>query len=261
MHTVWKGSISFGLVNIPVRLFTATEEKSVRFRQLHDECHTPIRYSRTCPSCERELDKDEIVKGYELEKGRFVVVSDEELNAIKPESQKTIDIVDFVELANIDPVYFNKTYYLSPQETGERAYSLLRQAMFDTNKIGIAQFTLRSKQSLAAVRVFDEALVLETIFYPDEVRAVGEVPGLPKQATLPEKELTMAQELIAQLATPFEPDKYEDEYRRSVLDLIQQKATGKEVKEAPAEKPHKVVDLMEALQASLNQSKEKNKRA
>lgn len=261
MHTVWKGSISFGLVNIPVRMFTATEEKSVRFRQLHNECHTPIRYKRTCPNCEREIEKDDIVKGYEIEEDRFVILTDEEIEAAKPETQKAIDIVDFVDLSDIDPVYFNKTYYLSPQETGERAYSLLRQAMFDTNKIGIAQFTLRSKQSLAAVRVYDETLVLESIFYPDEVRSVAEIPGLPKHVSLPDKELNMARQLIEQLVTPFEPEKYEDEYRQSLLQVIEKKAAGEEVKEAPAEKPHKVVDLMEALKASLDQTAEKNKRA
>lgn len=261
MHTVWKGSISFGLVNIPVRMFTATEEKSIRFRQLHNECHTPIRYQRTCPNCDREVDKDEIVKGYEIERGRFVILTDEEVEAAKPDTQKAIDIIDFVDLSDIDPVYFNKTYYLSPQETGERAYSLLRQAMFDTNKIGIAQFTLRSKQSLAAVRVYNETLVLESIFYPDEVRAVSEIPGLPKQVSLPEKELNMAQQLIEQLVTPFEPEKYEDEFRQSLLEVIEKKAAGEEIKEAPAEKPHKVVDLMEALKASIDQTAEKNKRA
>lgn len=261
MHTVWKGSISFGLVNIPIRMFTATEEKSVRFRQLHDQCHTPIRYQRTCPTCDREVERDEIVKGYEMEQGRFIILTEEELEAAKPETEKTINIVDFVELSHIDPVYFNKTYYLSPQETGERAYSLLRQAMFDTDKIGIAQFTLRSKQSLAAVRVYDDALVLETIFYPDEVRAVGDIPGLPKEVSLPEKELNMAQQLIEQLVTPFAPEKYVDEYRESLLDIIQKKTAGEEIQEAPAERPHKVVDLMEALKASLDQTKEKDKRA
>lgn len=261
MHTVWKGSISFGLVNIPVRLFTATEEKSVRFRQLHKECHTPIRYRRMCLNCETEVEKEDIVKGYEIEDGRFVILSDEELKAAQPEVQKTIDIVDFVELADIDPVYFNKTYYLSPQETGERAYSLLRKAMFDSNKIGIAQLTIRSKQSLAAVRVLDEAMVLETIFYPDEVRSVQDIPGLPKEAALPDKELKMAKQLIDQLVTPFQPEEYEDEYRRSILEMIQKKAAGEEVEEAPAAKPHKVVDLMEALQESLHQAEQKNKRA
>lgn len=261
MHTVWKGSISFGLVNIPVRLFTATEEKSVRFRQLHAKCHTPIRYTRTCPNCEQEVDREDIVKGCEISDGRFVILSEEELEAAKPETHKAIDIVDFVELSDIDPVYFNKTYYLAPQETGEHAYSLLRKAMFDTNKIGIAQFTLRSKQSLAAVRVFDEALVLETIFYPDEVRAVSDVPGLPEQVTLPEKELTMAQQLIEQLVTPFNPRKYEDAYRQSILQMIEKKAAGEEIQEAPETKPHKVVDLMEALQASIDQTEKKNKRA
>lgn len=261
MHTVWKGAISFGLVNIPVRLFTATDEKTVRFRQLHDACHTPIQYRRTCPHCEREVSHDEIVKGYEIDDSRFVVVTEEDIAAIEPEKSRAIDIVDFVDLQDIDPVYFNKTYFLSPQETGERAYALLRQAMFDTNKIGIAQFTLRTKQTLAAVRVYENALVLETIFYPDEVRRARDVPGLPEQLTLPTRELTMAQQLIGQLATTFNPEQYEDDYRKAVLEIIEKKAAGQEVREAPAAKPHKVVDLMEALKASLDQKSEKRRRS
>lgn len=261
MQTVWKGAISFGLVNIPIRMFTATEDKRVRFRQLHDQCHTPIRYERVCPTCDRKVENEEIVKGYEIESNRFVVIDEDELKALQPESHKAIDIVDFVELSEIDPVYFNKTYYLSPQETGERAYTLLRQAMANTQKIGIAQFTLRSKQSLAAVRVFDEVLVLETIYYPDEVRNAQEVPGLPKEIDLPDKEMKMAQQLIEQSVTPFDPRKYEDEYRQTVLEMIDKKAAGEEIQEAPQQQPKRVVDLMEALQASLKESESKHKRA
>lgn len=262
MHTVWKGSISFGLVNIPVRLFTATDEKSIHFRQLHEVCHTPIQYKRTCPHCERDVSREEIVKGYELEKGRFVVFDADELASVRPEAQRTINIVDFVDLSEIDPVYFNRSYYLSPQETGEKAYALLRQALFDTNKIGIAQFTLRSKQYLAAIRVFDDVLVLETIFYPDEVRQAEDVPGLPRNVTLPERELTLARQLIEQLVTPFAPEKYRDTYREAVLEMVEKKAAGEDVREAPAAKAQNVVDLMEALKASLDQSaKDRQKRA
>lgn len=261
VHTVWKGAIRFGLVNIPVRMFAATEEKRVRFRQLHDKCHTPIRYRRICPHCEQEVDLDNIVKGYEIEEGRFVTFTEDELQAALPDTDKAIDIVDFVALRDIDPVYFKKSYYLSPQDTGERAYLLLQQAMEETNKIGIAQMTIRAKQSLAAIRVYDGILVLEAIFYPDEVRPVSEVPGIPEATALPEKEMAMAQQLIEQLVTPFSPGKYKDDYRDAMIKLINQKAAGEDVKKAPPARPHKVVDLMEALQESLEQTKEKRERA
>ncbi len=261
MHTMWKGSISFGLVNIPVRMFTATEDKDIHFRQLHKKCHTPIKYVRTCPTCDEEVSLDEIVKGYEYDTRHFVIVDKDELEAIAPETRRTIEIIDFVDLSEIDPIFFDRSYYLSPAETGEKAYTLLRRAMEDTGKIAVAKMTIRNKETLAVVRVFQDCIVMETIFYPDEVREVAQVPGLPRALEVGENEMNMAVQLIENLATSFQPEKYHDEYRENILDLIQKKMEGKEVQQAPAVAPAKVVDLMEALQASLEQTEKKKKTA
>jgi len=252
MHTVWKGSISFGLVNIPVRMFTATEERDIRFRQLHKECHTPIRYAKLCPHCDRELEASEIVRGFEYEKGNFVIVSDEDMESLTPETRRNIEILDFVDLAQIDPIYFDKSYYLAPQESGEKAYALLQAAMRNTGKIAIARFTLRNRQSLAAVRIFENCILLETIYYPDEVRPVSQVPALSAEPLpIAEHELKIAEELITNMSTAFEPGKYTDEYRQDLQQLIDRKLEGKEVAVAPAAPRANVVDLMQALKASL----------
>ncbi|MBP1933403.1 Ku protein [Ammoniphilus resinae] len=260
MHTMWKGSISFGLVNIPIKMFSATEDKDVRFRTLHKECGTPIKYIKTCPVCDREVQNEEIVKGYEYEPGRFVLMENEEIDAITPETRKTIEILDFVHLEQIDPIYFDKTYFLSPQETGDKAYSLLREAMKRAGKIAIAKITIRSKESLAAVRLYENCIVMETIFYPDEVRSVEHVPGLPGNMELNESEMNMAIQLIENLATDFNPEKYADDYRNKLLELIHAKIEGEEIQEAPnVPRAAKVVDLMAALQASLDATRQDKK--
>ncbi|HPT78984.1 MAG TPA: Ku protein [Candidatus Atribacteria bacterium] len=251
MHTMWKGSISFGLVNIPVRMFAATEDKDVKFRQIHKECMSPIKYEKKCPNCNKELKQEDIVRGYEYEPGKFVVITDGELEALRESTGKAIEIMDFVSLSEIDPVYFIKTYYLSPQETGEKAYNLLREAMNQTGKIAIARITIREKQSLAAIRVYKNLLVMETIFYPDEVRDISQVPRIPQAIAVDEKELTMAKQIIENLTTEFEPYKYTDEYRKGLLELIQSKIEGDEVVLQPEVQQHNVVDLMKALQESL----------
>lgn len=257
MHTMWKGSISFGLVNIPVKMFSATEDKDIRFRHLHKECGTPVKYTKTCPTCNREVQMEEIVKGYEYEKGRFVIINEEDLDSIIPETRKTIEILDFVSLEEIDPIYFDRTYFLSPHETGDKPYTLLREAMSKTGKIAIAKITIRSKESLAAVRLYQNCIVMETIFYPDEVRAVEHVPGLPGKIELNESELNMAVQLIENLATEFDPGKYHDDYRSKLTELIHAKIEGEEIQEAPeAPRLGKVVDLMAALQASIEATKQ-----
>lgn len=252
MHTVWKGSISFGLVNIPIRMFTATEERDIRFRQLHKECHTPIKYAKMCPHCDREVEPGEIVRGFEYEKGRFVMIEDEDLEAITPDTRRAIEILDFVDLKEVDPIYFSKSYFLSPQETGEKAYALLRAAMQQTGKIAVAQVTMRNRQSLAVVRMYEHCMMLETIFYPDEVRSVQQVPALPEaDIQLAENELKMATELIENMTTPFDPAKYTDEYRAQLKELIEKKLEGKEVTVSPAAPQANVIDLMQALKESL----------
>lgn len=257
MHTVWKGSISFGLVNIPVKMFTATEERNVRFRQLHKECHTPIKYAKVCPHCNREVESHEIVRGFEYEKGNFVIISDEDLEAITPERRKAIEIVDFVSLEEIDPIYFDKSYYLAPQETGDKAYALLRAAMKETGKIAVARVTLRNRQSLAVVRLYGRCMVMETIFYPDEVRPVDQVPALPaEEFPLAESELAMAKQLVEHLTQPFDPSKYTDDYREELHRVIEKKLEGREVATAPAAPRANVIDLMQALRESLAAARE-----
>ncbi|MFB9328818.1 Ku protein [Paenibacillus aurantiacus] len=252
MHTVWKGAISFGLVHVPVKMFSATEDKDISMRMIHRACGSPIAFVRKCDNCDVEVAFDEIVKGYEYEKGRFVLFEKEDLEAVSDERSKTITILDFVDLTEIDPIYFQKTYYLSPDQAGGNAYNLLLEAMRQSGKIGLAKVSIRSKSSLAAIRVIDNALAMETIFYPDEIRAIGQVPGLPDAINVNEKELTMARMLIEQLSTPFEPAKYTDDYRTRLMDLIQTKIAGEEIRVAPDQQQRtNVLDLMAALQASL----------
>ncbi|UUI41198.1 Ku protein [Oceanobacillus oncorhynchi] len=259
MHTMWKGTINFGLVNIPVKMHAATENKDIKLRQLHKKCKTPIKYEKTCPNCgDEEVKSEDIVKAYEYASNKFVVLDDEELEALKKEQEdKAVEIVDFVQLEEIDPIYFEKSYYLSPNEGGSKAYALLREALTDTGKIGIAKMMIRSKEQLAVIRVYKDAIVVETIHYPDEVRDVGEVPNVPSQESVGKKELDTAKMLIEQLTTEFEPEKYKDDYRTALMELIEAKKNNKEI-EIGGEtktKPDNVVNLMDALQESLDKAK------
>ncbi|WP_181349322.1 Ku protein [Thalassobacillus sp. CUG 92003] len=264
MHTMWKGSISFGLVNIPIKLHAATENKDVKFRQLHKECQTPIKYKKECPVCEREVGHDEIVKAYEYSKNKFVVLDEEDLAELKEASgDKSVEILDFVELDEIDPIYFEKSYYLSPNDGGSKAYALLRQALQDSGKIGVAKIILRSKEQLAAIRIYQNTLVMETIHYPDEVRSADDVPNIPESENIVKKELDTAVMLIDQLTKPFEPGNYQDDYRNKLLSMIEHKKNNEDVTiEAKQPKQDNVTNLMDALEASVdkaNKSKAKNK--
>ncbi|GAB3789214.1 non-homologous end joining protein Ku [Virgibacillus kimchii] len=259
MHTMWKGTISFGLVNIPVKMHAATENKDVRLRQLHKECESPIKYEKVCPVCDREIENEEIVKAYEYAKNKFVILDEEELKALqKEQGDKAVEIMDFVKLEEIDPIYFEKSYYLSPNDGGSKAYGLLRSALNDTGKIGIAKMMIRSKEQLAVIRVYDNTLVVETIHYPDEVRDVQDVPNVPEKVETAKKELDTAKMLIDQLTTEFEPEKYTDEYRTALLELIEQKKNNEEVTTAKDVKPTTPTgadNLMDALQESLDKAK------
>ncbi len=254
MHTIWKGAISFGLVHVPVKMHSATEDKDIPMKYIHKPCGSPIGYVRHCASCGKEAEWEDIVKGYEFESGKIVIFEKEELEQIAPEKNKEIRILDFVDGKNIDPVYYQKTYYLSPGETGVHAYTLLREAMKRTGKIGIAQVTIRAKSSLAAIRVIGDCLAMETLFYADEVRPVDQVPNVPVNRPVNDKELEMAEMLIERLSSPFLPDKYEDDYRNLLLERIHGKVAGEEVRVIPEQKPKAaahVIDLMSALQASI----------
>lgn len=262
MHTMWKGTISFGLVNIPVKMHAATENKDVRLRQLHKECQSPIKYEKVCPVCDKPVEQEEIVKAYEYAKNKFVVLDEEDLAALQKEQEdKAVEIVDFVKLEEIDPIYFEKSYYLSPNEGGTKAYSLLRNALEETGKIGVAKMIIRSKEQLAVIRVYQNTLVAETIHYPDEVRNVADVPNVPEASANSEKELDTAKMLIEQLTTVFEPEKYTDEYRTALLELIEQKKNNEETTTPAATEKGKpttegATNLMDALQASLDRAKQ-----
>lgn len=257
MHTMWKGTISFGLVNIPVKMHAATENKDVSLRQLHKECKSPIKYEKVCPVCEKEVGTEDIVKGYEYAKNKFVILDEEDLAELKKEQEdKAVEIIDFVKLDDIDPIYYEKSYYLSPNEGGSKAYGLLRAALEESGKIGVAKMMIRSKEQLAVIRIYKNALVVETIHYPDEVRDVKEVPNIPENVELAKKELDTAKMLIDQLTTEFEPDKYKDEYRTALVELIEEKKNTDQTTTAKDKpKPDNVTDLMGALQASLDRAK------
>lgn len=257
MKTLWKGAVSFGLVNIPVSMYVATENKDIKFNYLHRECMSPINYQKFCPKCQREISSDELVRGYEYQKGSYVVINEEDFARIPLNNTKTIDILDFVELAQVDPIYFDKSYYLEPAAGGEKAYTLIVEAMQRTGRIAIARVIIRSKQTLAALRVKDGYLVMETIFYPDEIRSPASLNHGLDISKLHENEIKMAVSLIENLSVTFEPSRYEDEYRKALWEMIEAKVAGQEVI-APAapENRGNVLDLMEALKASVKLAEE-----
>lgn len=266
MRTLWKGAVSFGLVNIPIKMYVATEKKDIKFNYLHKECMSPIQYRKYCPHCDQEIKSDDIVRGYEYQSGNYVIINEEDVDRIPLETTKTIDILDFVSLDQVDPIYFDKTYYLEPSAGGEKAYTLLIEAMNTTNKIAIAKVLIRSKQSLAALRVKDNILIMETIFYPDEIRSPASLATGVEKDKLHDNEIKMAVSLIENLSTDFDVSKYEDEYRKALWEIIEAKIVGKEVTSpAPSAQANNVVDLMEALKESVklaeaNKEKEKKPR-
>ncbi|HLV09735.1 MAG TPA: Ku protein [Halanaerobiales bacterium] len=257
MRTIWKGAISFGLVNIPIRLATATSKKNVRFRMLHNKCKSPVNMVRHCPACDVDVEYNDLVRGYEYEDNKFVVLRDEDFDNIPVKSTKTIDIIDFVKLDEIDPVYYIKTYYLGPAEGGEKPYLILRRAMEKTGKVAISKITIRKKESLAVIRVLNGVLALETMYFSDEVRSTGELnlETLEQKIELAEKEEEMAVEIVNNLTDQFEPEKYTDQYREELMKIIRDRVEGKEVEIAPErETENKILDLMDKLKASVEAS-------
>jgi DNA end-binding protein Ku len=254
---IWSGAISFGLVNVPVKVFSATSSKDVRFHQLDGKSNSRIKQKRVSAVTGEEVPYEDIIKAYEIAPDNYVTITPEELEALDPKATKTIDIEDFVDLDQIDPVYYERPYYLVPDKGGQKAYALLRNAMRETNKVGIARVVLRTKQYLAAIRPKDDALVMETMLFADEVNPLEELDLPGPDVDVTEREEKMARSLIDSLSTDFEPEKYHDEYRERVLELIEQKASGQEiVVEESAEEAPRVVDLMAALEASLAAVKE-----
>jgi DNA end-binding protein Ku len=252
-RAIWSGSISFGLVNVPVKLYSAISPKDVRFNQLEEGTGARIRQKRVSAETGEEVPYERIVKGYEISPDRYVIITPEELEALDPKANRSIDIEDFVEYDQIDPVHYERPYYLVPEKGAAKAYALLLQAMKDSNKVAIARMVLRTKQYLAAIRPKGDVLCLETMLFADEVVPESELDGVPgDDVEVSERELKMARQLIESLSTDFEPEKYQDEYRQKVLALIEAKAEGQEIVAPPAsEEPAQVVDLMAALEASL----------
>ena len=251
---IWSGSVGFGLVQVPVRLMTATRNRDVSFNQLEEGTGARIRYRKVSDATGEEVTADRIVKGYEISKGRYVVVEADELASLAPKASHTIDIEEFVDLAEIDPVYFEQPYYLVPDEKGKKAYRLLVDAMNELGKVAIGRIVIRAKERLVAIRPLDGLLCVETMRYADEV--VDRDGLAPDDVEVGEKEIAMARQLIESLAVDqFDADKFRDEYREQVLDLVERKAAGEEiVAQKPTEAPAKVLDLVAALEASLEKA-------
>jgi DNA end-binding protein Ku len=247
---LWKGAISFGMVSIPVRLYTATEEKDVRFNQLHAEDKARIRQKRFCSEEDVEVDLSEIVKGYEVTPGHYVILEDEDLEKVPVNTTHTIEITDFVSLSEIDPILYQKTYYLEPEEIGHKPFALLMRALQDSERVAIAKVTLRQKEQLCSLRLYENTIALETMFYDDEVRSTQELNIPDAEMELSDRELAMAKSLVEMLTTEFDYSQYKDNYREALMEIIRKKAEG-EVIEAPAPVAAKITDLTEALRASV----------
>jgi DNA end-binding protein Ku len=259
MRPIWSGTISFGLVSVPVRMFPATESKELRFHFLHKKDLTPIAYEKVRRDDREPVDPDEIVRGFEIEKGRYVPLEEEDLDRLDIELTHSIDILDFVSLDEIDPVFFRKAYYLLPAEGAEKPYRLLVRALEETGKVGIAKVVIRNKQHLAAVRPYDDVLLLETMYYADEVREPQALDGDLGTAKLQKAEVEMAKSLVKNLSEPFKPEKYDDQYRKELLELIRAKAEGQPLPEPQEEKGGEVVDLMTALRESVERTKKQRR--
>jgi DNA end-binding protein Ku len=250
-RAIWSGALTFGLVNVPVKLFGAVTHKEVRFHMMHAKDGARIKMKRFCSEEDREVPYEEIVKGYEVSKGRYVTITPEELEAFDPKGTRTIEIRDFVELAEIDPIYYEATYYLVPEKTAVKAYRLLLDAMRASGKVAIATAVLRTRESLCCVRPLEDALALSTMNRGDEIVPASSL-DLPSAAKPSERELKMAEQLVGSLSAPFEPERYPDVHRERVLELVHKKAEGEAIEApAPEEAPAKVVSLADALAASL----------
>jgi DNA end-binding protein Ku len=251
-HSIGSGTISFGLVSIPIKMYTAASGGGVSFNLLHAKCGNRIKLQQFCPVCNEVVDRAQLVKGYEFAKEQYVRFSEDELRALEGEASKVIDIAEFVPLPTVDPIYFEKTYYLGPDKGGEKAYRLLADAMAETDKVAVAKFVMRGKESLVVIRPAQHGLMLHTMYFADEVRDFGEVDK-GQSAKIREGELALALRLVEELSHPeFTPTQYTDDYRQRVLDVVNSKVEGKEVT-APSPEAHRaqVIDLMDALKQSL----------
>jgi DNA end-binding protein Ku len=256
MRTIWNGSINFGLVNIPIGLAVAQQRKDVSFRTLHRECGTPIKQKRWCPVHERDVEADELVKGWEFAKGQFVMVEESDLEAVALTRSQSIDIARFVDLDEVDPIYFDRAYYLAPADAPaqRRPYVLLLRAMQEANVAAIGKFVLWGKENLCLIRPLGESLALETLYYAEDIRAREEIDEAVGETEVQDAELEMARQLVASLVGDFEPEEFENEYRGELKAMLEAKLAGEEIVAPEQPEPAKVVDLMEALKESVAQA-------
>jgi DNA end-binding protein Ku len=254
-RSIWNGVISFGMVSIPVKLYNATESKDISFHQLHQVCGSRLKQLRWCPNCNREVEWGEIDRGYEYAKEQHVVLTEEDMSKLPLPSKRSIDLSAFVKAEEIDPVYYDKSYYLEPEDTGKKPYTLLMRALKEKELTAVATIAIRNKERLCALRPYDGTMILETLLYPDEIR-VQKGTELP-EVKISANELKMAFSLIDLMAHSFEPEEYKDRYREAVMEVIEAKLQGAEIVEAPPAPRGKVVDLMDALKASVAAAKDR----
>jgi DNA end-binding protein Ku len=254
MAATWKGFLSFGLISIPIRLSPAARTERISFNQLHKACHTRLKQPLYCPTCERMVERSEVEKGYEYEKDQYLLFSEDELEKIEPESAHTMEILEFVKLSEVDPLYFDASYYVAPEEAGARAYHLLMEAMRKSGYAGIAKVTMHNREYIVIIRPTKSGLTLHTMFYSNEIRSAAEY-GNTDKSEIKEQERTLAMQLIQNLAAPFHPEKYHDTYQESLRTLIAAKAKGEEVVAPPHISLPPAVDLMAALKKSLSESR------
>jgi DNA end-binding protein Ku len=261
MRTIWNGSISFGLVNIPIGLALATQRSDIAFRTLHRECGTPIKQKRYCPFHERDVEADELVKGWEVAKGEFVMVEEEDLEAIAVQRSQSIEILRFVKLEDVDPVYFDRTYYLAPasSEAQRRPYVLLLEAMKETGMAAVGKFVLWGKENLSLIRPHGDTLALETLFFAEDVRSRAEVEEMVAETAVKEPELELARQVIDSLAGEWDPEDFENEYRRELRAMLEAKLEGREIKRPEPVPEAPVVDLMDALRKSVSEAASRKK--
>ncbi|HML37931.1 MAG TPA: Ku protein [Bacillota bacterium] len=254
MAVAHKGAISFGLVYIPIALYTATQDNDVHFNQLHKEDNSRIRYKKICAHCGKEVSGEDIIKGFEYDKDKYVVITDSDLEKIKTEKDKTIQILHFADLETINPIYYEKSYHTAPETGGEKAFELLRTAMKEESKVAIAKTVMGNKETLLALIPADDSILINTLFFEDDIK---EIPKSFVRPQLNEGELTMAKTLIESMVQPFDPSLYKDEYQERLRDLIEQKISGKEIVAPKEESPSNVIDLMDALKKSIEMGKNK----
>jgi DNA end-binding protein Ku len=258
-RSVWNGSISLGLVNIPVKLYKATKDKVVEFNVLCAKCHSPLEYKRWCPNCKKEVAWEEVVKGYKVSKDKYIVLTKEELESISLKTIKAIEIIEFVDAGQIDPLFVSKNYYIVPQEGGEKAYTLFKQVLELTGKVAIGKVVMRNKEYLVAIRPYQKGMLLSILHYKDEIMPMENLEELEKLVVVKESELKLAKALIEKLSGEFDLEKYSDEYSKALKALIEKKLEGKEIEVKEEEKKEEQVDLLEALKASVQLLEKKKK--